>query len=201
MHCAYDEVFRFFLIPSSHLHESYIMYTRTLKLTQTLRRELKEPLGSLIEGTPKETVKRLEELIQKEKPACIISVGDIVSQNLANQGISAKVVVVDNRVMREDIEPIQVNVEKTDYIKNPAGTITPRVWTSIGEALKREGRTKIVVEGEEDLLTLVAVLQAPENSLVVYGQPHKGIVVIKVNSETRRYVRRIVKAMSAMSKS
>ncbi len=59
----------------------------------------------------------------------------------------------------------------------------------------------MVVDGEEDLLTLVAVLCAPENSLVVYGQPHEGIVVVKVTEKTKRKIRRIVEAMETFSKS
>jgi len=58
-----------------------------------------------------------------------------------------------------------------------------------------------LVEGEEDLLTIVAVLCAPENSLVVYGQPHEGIVVVKVTEKTRETMRHIVDAMEQFSKS
>ena len=41
---------------------------------------------------------------------------------------------------------------------------------------------KIVVEGEEDLATLPAILYAPPGSVVVYGQPDEGSVLVKVNS-------------------
>ncbi len=43
----------------------------------------------------------------------------------------------------------------------------------------------IIVDGEEDLLTLIAVLVRARRSLVVYGQPHEGIVVVKVTSEKK----------------
>ena len=42
-----------------------------------------------------------------------------------------------------------------------------------------------MVDGEEDLLALVAVLYAPQNSFVVYGQPHCGIVFVKVTSRRK----------------
>jgi len=58
-----------------------------------------------------------------------------------------------------------------------------------------------MVDGEEDLLTLVVVLSAPEDALVVYGQPHRGIVVVKVTEETREKMWRIVDAMEESSKS
>jgi len=59
----------------------------------------------------------------------------------------------------------------------------------------------VIVDGEEDLLTLVTVLSAPDDALVVYGQPHKGIVVVKVTKETREKMHRIMDAMQKSSKS
>jgi hypothetical protein len=58
-----------------------------------------------------------------------------------------------------------------------------------------------VVEGEEDLLTLVAVVEAPENSLVVYGQPREGLVVVKVDEKIKKRVKEIVDSMESAPKS
>ena len=66
-------------------------------------------------------------------------------------------------------------------MNNPQGTITQEAIFAIKEALERNEHTHIVVDGEEDLLTLIAVLYAPENAFVVYGQPYSGIVVVKVS--------------------
>ncbi|NIU39100.1 hypothetical protein GWN65_03760, partial [Candidatus Bathyarchaeota archaeon] len=63
-------------------------FIQTLVLPPQLRRELKAPLGKLIMGSPEEAMKKLEELIIKEKPSMIITVGDIVSENTAKHGIS-----------------------------------------------------------------------------------------------------------------
>ena len=59
----------------------------------------------------------------------------------------------------------------------------------------------MLVEGEEDLLTLVAVLKAPENSLVVYGQPHEGVVAVKVDKAIKEGIRKIIAAMKPLPKS
>jgi len=170
-------------------------------LTPTLRKKLKSPLGLLIQGTPDETMKKLGELMEREKPSKIISVGDIVSESMAKHGISPHVMIVDNRVMREPIAPIFLEADQTLHLKNPPGTLTDQAWSIIQEALRQAQPTKVVVDGEEDLLTLVAVLCAPENSLVVYGQPHEGIVVMRVTEQTKRTMQRIVEAMEAFSKS
>ncbi len=168
---------------------------QTRLLTPSLRKKLKSPLGLLINGSFSETMRKLKELIEEEKPLMVISVGDIVSDNMMKHGVSPQVLIVDNKVMREPITPIPVQVDQTLHAKNPPGTLTNEAWSVMREALKRKKRTKILVEGEEDLLTLAAVLCAPENSFVVYGQPYEGIVVVKVTEQEKETVRQIVEAM------
>ena len=144
---------------------------------------------------------RLRELIEKEKPSLVISVGDIVSRNMIEYGVSLNVLIVDNKVMRKPIQPITVDADQTLYAKNPPGAITDEAWTVIRRAVEQKGQTRVMIDGEEDLLTLVVVLSAPEDALVVYGQPHRGIVVVKVTEETREKMWRIVDAMEESSKS
>jgi len=162
---------------------------------------LKKPQGLLIAGPFEKTMKRLKELIDKEKPSKVISVGDIVSRNMIEHGFSLDVLVVDNRVMRKAIQPITVDADQTLCAENPPGAITEEAWAAIRSAVEQKGQTRVIVDGEEDLLTIVTVLSAPENALVVYGQPHVGIVVVKVTEETREKMRRIVDAMKESSKS
>ncbi|KPV62595.1 MAG: hypothetical protein AOA66_1285 [Candidatus Bathyarchaeota archaeon BA2] len=165
------------------------------RLTPKLREELKAPLGLLIQGSFDETMKTLKELTRKEKPSKVISVGDAVSNSMMKHDVSPQVLIVDNKVMREPIRPIAVDADQTLHVKNPAGTLADEAWAVIKEALRGKRRTRVLVDGEEDLLTLVAVLCAPENSLVVYGQPHEGIVVVKVTEKMRETVRCIVDSM------
>lgn len=169
-------------------------------LTPELRRKLKEPLGTLIRGSFTETMKRFKDIVEKEKPSSIISVGDTVSKNLVKNHMLPQLSIVDNRVMRRNIQPIPLAAEKTIYVKNPPGTITEEALKALQEALKSNSRVKIVVDGEEDLLTLIAVLYAPENSFIVYGQPYKGVVVVKVTREKKAEVTGILKAMENVRK-
>jgi len=169
-------------------------------LTPELRRKLKEPIGTLIRGSFSETMKRFKDVMGKENLPYIISVGDTVSKNLAKNNVHPRLAIVDNRVMRRNIQPIPLTVDKTTRVKNAPGTITREAVEAIQEAIKSKHRFKIVVEGEEDLLTLIAVLYAPENSLVVYGQPHEGIVVVKVTREKKAEVAGILKAMENVRK-
>jgi len=172
---------------------------KILRLTPQLRKKLKAPLGLLIKGSFEETMKELKKIAGKEKPPKIIAVGDVVSSNLIKYGVYPQVFIIDNRVMRETITPIQANADETIFVKNPAGTLTEEAIEGVQRALTREHPVKVMVDGEEDLLTLVAVAYAPENSLVVYGQPHEGVVAVATTKEKKDEVRRIIKAMVSVA--
>jgi uncharacterized protein (UPF0218 family) len=169
-------------------------------LTPELRIKLKQPLGTLIRGSFSETMKRFSEMVNKEKPPRIISVGDTVSKNLAKNHFLPQLSIIDNKCMRRNIPPALLATEKTFHVKNPQGTITDEAITAIQEALQSSQHAKIVVEGEEDLLTLIAIMQAPQDSLVLYGQPLEGIVVVKATTEKKTEVSEILKAMEKGSK-
>ena len=81
------------------------------------------------------------------------------------------------------------------HVNNPQGTITQEAISAVKAALEKNEHTHIVVNGEEDLLALIAVLYAPENAVVVYGQPHEGIVVVKVTSDRKEQAKQFLNAM------
>lgn len=167
----------------------------TFLLPQELRSELKSPLGLLISGPVNVTMSSLRDLISSIKPRKVISVGDIVSRNMLENGLKVDIFIVDNRSMRKPIEPLRSRADRVLTLTNPAGTITKEAWRIIGDAMNSEGTVEILVDGEEDLLTIVAVLLAPENSLVIYGQPGEGVVVIKVDEGSKRRMLEILDRM------
>ncbi|MEM2167045.1 MAG: GTP-dependent dephospho-CoA kinase family protein [Candidatus Bathyarchaeia archaeon] len=138
---------------------------------------------------------RLRNIISSVKPKKVISVGDIVSRNMLENGLKIDIFIVDNKSMRKPIEPLYSKADKVLPLINPAGTIARDAWRVIGDAMNSDGLVEILVDGEEDLLTIVAVLLAPENSLVIYGQPEEGIVVIKVDEGSKRKMLEILNRM------
>jgi uncharacterized protein (UPF0218 family) len=169
-------------------------------LTPELRVRLKKPIGTLIRGSFAETMRLFKEMAEKEEPAIVISVGDTVSKNLVANHVLPQLSIVDNKVMRRKIQSIPLAAEKTIHIKNSPGTITEEAVEAVQDALRSSCRSKIVVEGEEDLLTLIAVLYSPENSFIVYGQPYEGIIVVKATKEKKAEVALILKAMENVQK-
>ena len=154
-------------------------------LTPELRDKLKSPFGHLIRGTPHETMRRLRGIITARQPKKIIIVGDIVARNVLQYNIRFDVMIVDNMTMRKPIVPIMVDFAKNMVTMNPAGSITEEAGQTIEDAMVANEKCVIIVEGEEDLLALQAILSAPDGSLVIYGQPMEGIVIVDVTTETR----------------
>jgi hypothetical protein len=145
-------------------------------------------------------MKRLKSMVEKENPSTMISVGDTVSKNLANNGFFPKLSIVDNKCMRKSTKPTRLPADRTVYVTNPQGTVTEEAAAAIEDALKDSQRVKMVVNGEEDLLTLVAITYAPENSYVIYGQPYEGIVVVKATSDKKAEIAVILKSMESVQK-
>jgi GTP-dependent dephospho-CoA kinase len=174
--------------------------TGDFKITPELRVKLKEPFGILIRGSFAETMRKLDTILKEEKPPMIITVGDTVSQNLHEHGILPQISIIDNKSMRRKTKPKIFAGKNIIYVKNPQGTITEEAINAIRESLWSGEQVQIIVDGEEDLLTLIAVLHAPEKTLVVYGQPREGVVVAKVAPETKDRATEILKAMKTVRK-
>jgi hypothetical protein len=93
--------------------------------------------------------------------------------------------VIDSKERRENRMPPRAAHKSTFYIKNPKGTISEECIDIFLSALSSPKPVRIVVEGEEDLLALVAIISSPEGSRVLYGQPMEGLVVVRVEKEIR----------------
>ncbi|NHI93962.1 MAG: DUF359 domain-containing protein [Candidatus Lokiarchaeota archaeon] len=175
------------------------MSRKNLKLTKELRTLLGKPLGLLIEGDSDRTVKIAKSNISTIKPPKIIAVGDIVSRNLLNAGIKIDMFIIDGKTLRTSKEHLGFTGEEIITINNPQGFIMTKVWSILEQALNSTKQIQINVNGEEDLLGLPAVILAPLNSLIFYGQPPifgpSGLVMIQVTEEKRKEFQEYIKMM------
>ena len=169
------------------------MRLKTYRLNEEMRKRLKNPIGTLIIGNPEKTMNYLKRNIALEKPTKLLAIGDNVTINMIKYGIKADLYIVDNKIMRKPIQPIRFECVTTVRVKNPPGTITSEASEALRKAINNSSVTKIIVDGEEDLLTLPAIKFAPEGTIVVYGQPCIGIVMVKVTSAKRKEVEQILK--------
>jgi uncharacterized protein (UPF0218 family) len=160
-----------------------------------MRNSLKAPLGQLVEGTPEYCNNVLRKQITNTKPILVILVGDTISRNAATSGISADILIVDNLEKRQKAVDYNFEGRTQFHLRNAAGTIDEDAWDTVRSA-QRKGTSVIIVEGEEDLLTIVAVLEAPAGAIVAYGQPDRGIVIVNVTESEKTRARNVVEAMN-----
>ena len=114
----------------------------------------------------------------------LISVGDQTTKNLVDNDLIPHLGIIDHRIQRKDHNYDIIRTENILEADNPAGTITENLWETIEQAISStlddsENRI-IVVEGEEDLAVLPCLLIAPEDAVILYGQPNEGLVFVNV---------------------
>jgi uncharacterized protein (UPF0218 family) len=137
----------------------------------------------------------LNSVISETQPRRITAVGDVVSRETLVAGITVNLRIVDNISMRRPTAAFNLKVNRTYRVKNPAGVITLEAWETIKQAMK-DNEALIVVEGEEDLLALPCIVESPANSLVLYGQPSKGLVVVDTNPRVKNEASLILNRMT-----
>ena len=156
-----------------------------LSLPESVRPLLKRPLGKLFSDK-----KAAFDHIRKLHPVRLITVGDHVTADFLEAGIKPDVAIIDFLIMRF---PADGKIKKvidtyhvpTQRVKNPPSKITKELQDTVKNAVPP---LKIVVEGEEDLATLPAILMAPIGSVVAYGQPKEGVVLVEVTKEKKREI-------------
>jgi hypothetical protein len=148
-----------------------------------------------VRGRQADVSKEVSEFVRTSKPPKVITVGDVVTSSMVSAGVKPDLSIVDGKTLRGPEKSIDYSVDKVYALHNPQGLITADAWTVIGKALKEKQKIKIVVDGEEDLLGIPVVLLAPKGSLMLYGQPNEGIVIVTVNKEAKTFAKRILKRM------
>ena len=167
----------------------------SLRPSQADLQRLKEPFGRLLPGSPARTMSELNSIIGQTNPRRVVAVGDVVSGETLVAGIRVDLRILDHISMRRPTAAFNLKVKKTYHVKNPAGVITLEAWETIKRAMKDE-EALIVVEGEEDLLALPCIVESPNNSLVLYGQPSKGLVVVDTNTNVKSEASLILSRMT-----
>jgi GTP-dependent dephospho-CoA kinase len=157
-----------------------------LILPDELRHELKEPMG------PIETD---ADVLLEGVEGPLLTVGDVVTYHVLQTGRVPDVALVDERTKREmvDAEIRDTVTEAVDVeARNPPAELSVDVIETLVNALEREEPTTILVDGEEDLVALPAIVAAPDGASVVYGQPDEGMVHVVVDEEVRQEVRALL---------
>ncbi|MFB6174844.1 MAG: pantetheine-phosphate adenylyltransferase [Candidatus Nanohalobium sp.] len=164
------------------------------ELSDRDKEKLREPRGEVFEGD-----KVVEEL-EKRDYGKVIAVGDRVSGDLEGSAVRPDLSIVDGSIQRRELkveERTSIDSERAFKVENPAGGITEEAWTAVRKASSLRCRTKLEVNGEEDLLALPALLFAPEDSVIVYGLWDQGAVLMEPSEENRSFAEEILDFQSS----
>ena len=153
---------------------------------------MKIPLGILI---PENQTNKDE--IQKHLSgnSYIITVGDRTTEKMIDFDLTLSLQIIDGQEKREKRDPPKLKNATELTVKNPAAEITPESISLIKKAFTMQSPVRIFVDGEEDLLVLPVCIHAPENAIVMYGQPHEGLVLVKVTPEIRNKAQTLLDLM------
>ena len=165
-----------------------------MQLSDDLRDQLKNPLGNLIiDNDPNK-----ENIIKKiSAESVIITVGDRTTENILQLGLKPQIQIIDGLEKRNQrIVPVDDTINTNLSCRNPPGEITEESMQIIKKAFSSESPVRILVDGEEDLLVIPVCIYAPENSIVMYGQPNEGLVIVTVTPEVRAKVQKILDTMN-----
>ncbi|MBA0908503.1 MAG: GTP-dependent dephospho-CoA kinase family protein [Nitrosarchaeum sp.] len=164
-----------------------------MNLPDSLRAQLKIPLGTLVVES-QTSKKNIQNYLPKN--AYLITVGDRTTEKMIDYGFIPSLQIIDNqekRITREspknDPSYIQLSCN------NPAAQITLESIEQIKHAFTLKTPVRLTIFGEEDLLVIPACIFAPENSIVMYGQPNQGLVIIQVTPEIRNKTQKLLDLM------
>ncbi len=163
---------------------------KDLILPEEVRGLLKKPFGKIYRG---EGLKPAEEIKKELKGEKVIVVGDTTLKNVLAVGVKPYLAVVDLKTKRDIKEKFDIKKHALQA-KNPPGMISRDLWDKIHKGLEREG-TLIIVDGEEDLAVLPCIVEADWDSVILYGQPDEGIVMVRVTEDAKFDAGSIIKLM------
>jgi pantetheine-phosphate adenylyltransferase len=190
-------------ISSSRVREGIIDTEGHLRMPDSLRPELQAPLGKILDSSV------IQKAVQKNRDSVIITVGDVTTQTVFLCGVKPALAIIDLHVERKPFQTLEQYKFPRHYsvvrlVSGPGyiakGAIDAIIsWVG---SIRQRKRMVLVIDGEEDLLTLPVIFHAPIGSIVYYGQPPKGdrglgtytegLVEVVVTDETKEIAKNLL---------
>lgn len=185
-------------ISASRVRNGEIDASGRLTMPDSLRDELARPLGSVIHGDL--SLARLDGKV-------IITVGDITTKAFLDAGITPSLMIVDYKVNRQKFAGLRPMTAQHGF---HSGSVISGPGYIAYEAIRMlqqwfdapQTPYLIEVDGEEDLLALPVIAEAPIGSAVYYGQPSlplplgghekSGVVEVIVTSDVKNAVKKLL---------
>ena len=164
-----------------------------MKLPESLREELKIPLGILL---PEDKANKTNIKKYLGNNSYIVTVGDRTTEKMIDFELVPSLQIIDNLEKREKRESPNLKGNTTElFVDNPPAEITTQSIKIIKKAFSISPPVRLNVNGEEDLLVIPVCIYAPDNTVVLYGQPNEGLVIVKVTTEIRNKTQKLLDSM------
>ena len=172
---------------------------RLLRLPDPLRKKLAEPVGTIISGEDYfDVARRVSSLLLGKRSWCV---GDVLVHSLVSIGFVPDVAIVDRKTVRNRffdtglVERVYREIGSIHALYNPPGHINLEFQDLVSEILREKRKRLIIVDGEEDLLSLAVIVFAPLGDVLAYGLPGVGVVVIEINDEMKMLAKEVFDKM------
>ena len=163
-----------------------------MKLPDSLRDQLKIPLGILL-PIDQDNKTNIQKYLSDD--SYIITVGDRTTEKMIDFDLIPSLQIIDGLEKRIKRDILKLGSAFELKIDNPAAEITLESIEIIKKAFSLNPPIRLTVNGEEDLLVLPACIHAPENSVILYGQPNKGLVLVQITTEIRNKAQALLDLM------
>ncbi len=158
---------------------------------------LKRPFGTLV---VEKEINKSKIILMLDSATKIITVGDATTERIVSFGITPDIAVIDG-VERRSVRDRSINYRaKEMFCTNPAGMISDEAIEVLQKALEASTPIRIKVQGEEDLLALPLFAMAPKGSVVLYGQPLEGMVLVNINEEKQSQAKELMNKIFGIQK-
>ena len=163
-----------------------------MKLPDSLRDQLKIPLGVLL-PIGQDNKRNIQKYLSDD--SFIITVGDRTTEKMIDFDLTPSLQIIDGFEKRIKRDIVKLGDAFELQIDNPAAEITLQSIEIIKKAFTMNPPIRLTVNGEEDLLVLPVCIHAPENSVILYGQPNKGLVLVQITAEIRNKAQAVLDLM------
>ena len=187
----------------------------SLRLPTSLIPTLQQPMGLFFKSgsnklSPEQQVIDFLQINNKDNNLVIV-VGDYVSKSLLESNYLPNVLIIDNYTQRTKKSTFSLpKNHKLIEAQNNPGEINKQAWLVIKNEFKNLEKKPLIItdnpmsviviliQGEEDLLALPVILEAPNGAYVLYGQPpmvgdgSSGIVLVEITPKVKETIEQLL---------
>lgn len=174
---------------------------RIYPVPEGLRPVLSRGYGIVVRGSdPADVAARASQILGNRRAWCV---GDVVVGSLVKVGRIPEVAFVDGSTLRErglDLAPLIEAYRGAEVMRvfNPRGSLSSQAVEAVKTiSPQRDRRFLVIVEGEEDMISLAVAAIAPLGDVLIYGLPGVGVSVVEIDREVRELAEGLLKQILA----